>query len=148
MAVSEPRVAILGGSGRPGDRCPHLDAHEQRKPGGGAFPDFCELERVFAGTEPELQAVIVDGDDPNAGPAAVSRLRHAYPQLRIVLLCEFASPALVSCAIDNHLEGLVLQTDAVEDVVLALHHVLEGRAVMPVGWHAASDAAATARWRC
>ena len=31
-----------------------------------------------------------------------------------------------------------LQSDPAEDVVLALQHVLEGRSVMPAGWHAAS----------
>ena len=85
-----------------------------------------------------LQAVIVDGEDPAAGTAAVSKIRHAHPELRILLLCGVVSPAVVSCVIDEHVEGLVLQSDAAEDVVLALRHVLAGRAVMPAGWHAAS----------
>jgi DNA-binding NarL/FixJ family response regulator len=32
----------------------------------------------------------------------------------------------------------VLKSDTAEEAILALRHVLEGRAVMPVGWQAAS----------
>jgi len=104
----------------------------------GAFPSFRELDSVLAARRLNLHAVLVDAEDPAAGPPAVAKLRHAYPELKILLLCEVVSPAVVSCAIEKHVEGLVLQSDAVEEVVLALRHVLQGRAVMPVGWQAAS----------
>ena len=45
---------------------------------------------------------------------------------------------MVRCAIDEHADGVVLKSETVEDMVLALRHVLAGRAVMPVGWQAAS----------
>ena len=38
------------------------------------------------------------------------------------------------CAIEERVEGVALKSDAPEEVLLALGHVLEGRAVMPAGW--------------
>jgi len=45
---------------------------------------------------------------------------------------------VVRCAIEEHAEGVVLTSDTIEETILALRNVLEGRAVMPAGWHAAS----------
>ena len=61
-----------------------------------------------------------------------------HPKLKILLLCEVATPSVVRCAIEEHAEGVVLKSETVEDMVLALRHVLAGRAVMPAGWQAAS----------
>jgi DNA-binding NarL/FixJ family response regulator len=36
--------------------------------------------------------------------------------------------------IEQHVEGVVLKSDSAEEVILALRHVFEGRAVMPAGW--------------
>jgi DNA-binding NarL/FixJ family response regulator len=85
-----------------------------------------------------LGAAIVDADEQAAGLEAVAEIRCAYPKMKILLLCEVASPAIVRCAIDGHLDGVVLKSESAEEVVLALHHVLAGRAVMPAGWQAAS----------
>ncbi len=104
----------------------------------GAFASFTDLDHALAGRGLSPQVVIVDADDPAAGPAAVRKVRHAHPDLKILLLCEVPSRSVVSCAIEERVEGLVLQSDSAEDVALALRHVLEGRAVMPVGWHEAS----------
>jgi DNA-binding NarL/FixJ family response regulator len=138
MAAPEPRIAIVG-------RADALAADALTwmltKSGSsvvGAFPSFCEFESALGEDGSALHAVIVDGDDAAAGTAAVSKIRRAYPKLKILLLCGTVSRAVVSCAIEEHVEGLVLQSDAAEDLVLALRHVLDGRAVMPAGWQAAS----------
>jgi DNA-binding NarL/FixJ family response regulator len=138
MAAAEPRIAIVGGAGALATEALTWMLTKSGSSVVGAFSSFVEFERALAEGGPELDAVIVDGDDPAAGTAAVSKIRRAYPQLKILLLCAAVSRAVVSCAIDEHVEGLVLQSDAAEDVVLALRHVLEGRAVMPAGWQVAS----------
>jgi DNA-binding NarL/FixJ family response regulator len=138
MAALEPRVAIVGGAGALATEALTWMLTKSGSRVIGAFRSFDELDGVLGGHGVSLQAVIVDGTDAAAGTAAVSKIRRAYPELKILLLCDVASPAVVSCAMDEHLEGLVLNSDAVEDVVLALHHVLAGRAVMPAGWHARS----------
>ena len=104
----------------------------------GTFPGFCELDRALAARRVDPEAVIVHAEDPLAPAAEVAQIRRAYPQLKILLLCARASRSVVSCAIEERVEGLVLQSDSAEEVVLALRHVLEGRAVMPAGWQQAS----------
>jgi two-component system, NarL family, response regulator DevR len=104
----------------------------------GVYPGVRELGSVSRGGQPELQATIVDADGQAAGLAAVAEIRCAYPKLKILLLCEVASPAVVRCAINEYVDGVVLKSETFEEMVLALRHVLAGRAVMPVGWQAAS----------
>ncbi len=115
-----------------------MDAHRERQQGAWLLPG---LQRPRDGVKDGAQAphvAVVDAEDPAAGAPAVAALRRAYPDLRIMLLCEVASPALVGCAIEEHVDGVVLKSDAPGEMILALRHVLEGRSVMPAGWHAAS----------
>jgi DNA-binding NarL/FixJ family response regulator len=104
----------------------------------GACSTPRELEAVSPAGAPALEAVIVDTDDSAASPAAVAEIRRTYPELKILLLCDAVSTRVVRCAIDERVEGVVLKSDTAEELILALRHVLEGRAVMPVGWQAAS----------
>lgn len=104
----------------------------------GSYSSSTELETVARAGRLNLQAAIVYTDDPEAGPEAVAELKRAHPELKIVLLCETATPAVVRCAIEEQAEGVILTSDTVEEMILALGHVLEGRAVMPAGWQAAS----------
>jgi Response regulator containing a CheY-like receiver domain and an HTH DNA-binding domain len=138
MAASEPRIAIVGGAGALATEALTWMLTKSGSSVVGTFPSFDEFESVLGEGGSDLQAVIVDGADAAAGTAAVAKIRRAYPQLKILLLCGAVSRAVVSCSIEKHVEGLVLQSDAAEDVILALRHVLEGRAVMPAGWQAVS----------
>src|SRR5580704_16642762 len=104
----------------------------------GSYSSCRELETGSRADELNLQAAIVYTDDREAGPEAVAEIKCAHPELKILLLCEVATPAVVRCAIDEQAEGVVLTSDTVEEMTFALRHVLEGRAVMPVGWQAAS----------
>jgi DNA-binding NarL/FixJ family response regulator len=138
MAALEPRIAIVGGAGALATEALAWLLTESGNRVAGAFPGFAELAKFLGGSLASLEAVIVDAEDTAAGPAAVAEIRAAFPELKIVLLCEALSHAVVRCAIDRHVEGVVLHSDPVEEAVLTLRHVLEGRAVMPVGWRAAS----------
>jgi DNA-binding NarL/FixJ family response regulator len=104
----------------------------------GFYRDFSTLDEALRGGAPAPHVAVVDAEDPAAGAPAVAALRRAYPDLKILLLCEAVSPALVGCAIEEHVDGVVLKSDAPAEMILALRHVLEGRAVMPSGWHKAS----------
>lgn len=104
----------------------------------GVYSTVCELDPVLRAGPQELQAAIIDADEQTVGLGAVAEIRCGYPELKILLLCEVATPAVVRCAIEQHAEGIVLKSETVEDMVLALRHVLAGRAIMPAGWQAAS----------
>jgi DNA-binding NarL/FixJ family response regulator len=104
----------------------------------GVYSTALELDAVLSAGPQELQAAIINADEQTAGLDAVAEIRCRHPELKILLLCEVATPVVVRCAIEEHIEGVVLKSETVEDMVLALQHVLAGRAVMPVGWQAAS----------
>jgi len=102
----------------------------------GCYPDYRALDAALrAGGERSPQAALVDADDPAAGLSAVAELRLAYSELKILLLCGALTPAVVHCVIEHRVEGVVLESDSAEEVILALGHVLDGRAVMPAGWN-------------
>ncbi len=104
----------------------------------GSYPDVRALEAALAGGGQIPLLAVIDAEDPRAGRLAVAALRRACPAVKILLLCDVASQAVVRCAIEEHVEGVVLKSDAPEELILALSHVLEGRSVMPAGWQKAS----------
>jgi DNA-binding NarL/FixJ family response regulator len=138
VAALEPRIAIVGGAGALATEALAWMLTKSGNRVVGAYPSHRELGAGSRAGELNLQAAIVYTDDPEAGPEAVAEIKRAHPELKILLLCEVATPAVVRCAIDEQAEGVVLTSDTVEEMTFALRHVLEGRAVMPVGWQAAS----------
>lgn len=138
MTHDEPRVAIVSGEGALATEALAWMLTSSGNLVVGIFPTLHELAATSPAREPRLQAVIVDTDELSTGPATVAEIRRAYPELKILLICGGVSSEVVRCAIDERVEGVVLKSDTAEEVLLALRHVLEGRAVMPVGWQAAS----------
>lgn len=138
MAAAEPRIAIVGGSAAFVAEALAWTLTKRGIRVTGVYSRVSELpdhERAF---ELNVKGVIFDVDDGTAGPVAVAELRRARPDLKIVLLCERATRPIVRCAMDQQADGVILKSDAAADVVVALRHVLAGRAVMPRGWHEAS----------
>ena len=138
MAAVEAGIAIVGGAGAFVTDALTWLLTESGSRVVGSYRDFATLEAALRDGAQAPNVAVVDAEDPGAGPPAVSALRRAYPDLKILLLCELVSPALVGCVIDEHVDGVVLKADAPAEMIVALRHVLEGRAVMPRGWHEAS----------
>jgi DNA-binding NarL/FixJ family response regulator len=138
VAAVEAGIAIVGGAGAFVTDALTWLLTESGSRVVGSYRDFATLEAALRDGAQAPDVAVVDAEDPGAGPPAVSALRRAYPDLKILLLCELVSPALVGCVIDEHVDGVVLKADAPAEMIVALRHVLEGRAVMPRGWHEAS----------
>ncbi|HSZ69592.1 MAG TPA: response regulator transcription factor, partial [Solirubrobacteraceae bacterium] len=101
----------------------------------GVYATPRELRQDLSTDSSEAQIAIIDADDPACGIAVLAEVRRAHPKLKILLLCEPPlAPPVLRGAIDEDVEGLVLKSDSVEEVMLAFQHVLEGRSVMPSGW--------------
>lgn len=144
MAAAEARIAIVGVAG---GLIAEALASMLARSGSRVLGSYADLQGLKAALDDGLQtphAVVLDAEDPAAGPSAARALRQAYPGMKLLLLCEEVSPDVVRCVIEEQLEGVVLTSDGPEEMILALHHVLEGRAVMPAGWHAASLQSETA----
>jgi DNA-binding NarL/FixJ family response regulator len=138
VTAADPRIAIVGVVGALATEALSWIITENGNHVVGVYSTACELDAVLRAGPQELQAAIIDADEHTVGLEAVAELRCRYPELKILLLCEIATPSVVRCAIEEHAEGVVLKSETVEDMVLALRHVLAGRAVMPAGWQAAS----------
>ncbi len=102
----------------------------------GIYPDPRALRVELETRGIELQVALIDGDDHMCGNRAVEELRRAHPGLKIMLLCETLTQAILRCAIDAGIDGVVLKSDSTDDLLDALGHVLDGRSVMPAGWQA------------
>jgi DNA-binding NarL/FixJ family response regulator len=135
--MTEPRIAIVGGAGTLAAEALRWMLTEGGNRVVGTYPSTCEFVSATRAGEVDPQVAIVDADDQAGTAAVVGKIRGAHPAVKIVLLCEATSRAVVHCAIDEHVEGLVVKSDTAEQLRLAVRHVVEGRSVMPVGWHAA-----------
>ncbi|HEY2767334.1 MAG TPA: response regulator transcription factor [Solirubrobacteraceae bacterium] len=102
----------------------------------GVYADPRSMCRDLDARIAEIQVALLDADDRACGVAAVADLRRAHPRLKILVLCDALTPSLMRCAIEERIEGVVLKSDTVEDVIVALAHVSSGRSVMPAGWQA------------
>jgi DNA-binding NarL/FixJ family response regulator len=133
-----PRVAILGGVGTFVTEALTWMLMESGSRVMGAYPSVRALRAALSGDAAEVQVVVVDAEDHDSGTAVLPALRRGHPRLKVLLLCEAFTPAIARCALAGDVEGVVLKSDSVEEVILALHHILDGRAVMPAGWQAVS----------
>jgi DNA-binding NarL/FixJ family response regulator len=104
----------------------------------GVYGTPRELREDLSVASVEPQALFIDADDGACGIAVLPEVRRAHPELKILLLCEAVTAAIVRGAIEERVEGVVLKSDSVDEVIQALRHVLDGRSVMPVGWQAIS----------
>jgi len=110
----------------------------------GIYPSARALKADLDGTGATPRVVFLDAEDSVGGVAAVPEVRRVFSALKIVLLCEALTPPVLRCALEHGVEGVVLKSDSVEELVAALRHVLEGRAVMPGGWQDVAVEAAEA----
>lgn len=128
------QAAIVGGSGSLASEALGLTLVQSGSVLAGIYPDPRTLRVELEASAAEVQVALIDGDDQLCGSRAVKELKCAHPGLKIVLLCETLTPAILRCAIDAGIDGVVLKSDSTDDLLAALDHVLDGRSVMPAGW--------------
>ena len=72
--------------------------------------------------------VVVDVAMPNLnGVDAAGRIRKRFPDVQVVILSMHAASSYVIRALRNGALGYVLKSDDIEDVIEAIHWVVEGR---------------------
>jgi DNA-binding NarL/FixJ family response regulator len=83
------------------------------------------------------------GFDPASGPlAALDRVAHAAPGLRVVVLADGPDQRLCLAARSGELDGVVLTSAGGVELVAALAQVVAGHSVFPAGWLRQGQAAA------
>jgi DNA-binding NarL/FixJ family response regulator len=137
-AQDGPLVALLGGVGALATEALTWMLTESGCRVLGVYASPRELRDDLDAGGGEAQVLLIDADDPAYGIAVLAEVKRRHPKLKILLLCEAITPVIVHGAITEQVEGLVLKSDSVEEVITAFHHVLEGRSVMPCGWQAVS----------
>lgn len=134
----EAKVAIVGGRQPLVNEALSWVLIENRIDVLGCFGTADDLQRALASGADPPEVVLVDADDEAAGAGAVSSLARVLPALKLVLLCEVASRAIVDCVLSEPIAGVVLKSDSPQEMILALRNVLVGRSVMPASWDRAS----------
>jgi DNA-binding NarL/FixJ family response regulator len=137
-AQDGPLVALLGGVGALATEALTWMLTESGGRVLGVFATPRELREILDTGGSEVQVLLIDADDSAYGIAVLAEVRRWHPKMRILLLCEAVTPAIVRGAIAEEAEGVVLKSDSVEEVIVAFRHILEGRSVMPCGWQAVS----------
>lgn len=137
-AQDGPLVALLGGVGTLATEALTWMLTESGSRVLGVYATPRELREDLDSGCSEAQVLFIDADDSGYGIAVLAEVRRRHPKMAILLLCEAVTPAIVHGAIEEGVEGLVLKSDSVEEVITAFHHLLEGRSVMPCGWQAVS----------
>ncbi len=76
--------------------------------------------------------VIMDLMMPELSGAAATRLIHdAYPEIKILVLTSFATSKEMSEAISGGASGALMKDTAANDLISAIHAVLEGKRLIP-----------------
>jgi DNA-binding NarL/FixJ family response regulator len=130
--AARPRIAIVGGVGLATEALTWMLSTT----GHQVVGVYADCRALMDAACPDVQAAVIDSGDRAEG--LVADLRRGCPEIRILLLCEAVTQLIVRCTVAQRVEGVALKSDSPEDVILALGHVLDGRSVMPCGWHAAT----------
>jgi len=126
-AQDGPLVALLGGVGTLATEALTWMLTESGSRVLGVYATPRELREDLDSGCSEAQVLFIDADDSGYGVAVLAEVRRRHPKMAILLLCEAVTPAIVHGAIEEGVEGLVLKSDSVEEVITAFHHILEGR---------------------
>jgi DNA-binding NarL/FixJ family response regulator len=126
-----PRIALIGGSKL------HQEAltwvlNAEGADVVGSFETAGALLETIETSEPDV--VMIDADDADAGVGAIIELREAAPHVKIIVLAEEATPQVISAAVEQRVEGVLLKEHSADELVSALQHVLRGRSIFPGGW--------------
>jgi DNA-binding NarL/FixJ family response regulator len=126
-----PRIALVGGSKL------HQEAltwvlNAEGAEVVGSFETAAALLETIEASDPDV--VMIDADDADAGVGAIVELREAAPRTKIIVLAEDATPQVISAAVEQRVEGVLLKEHSADELVSALQHVLKGRSVFPGGW--------------
>jgi DNA-binding NarL/FixJ family response regulator len=129
------RVAVADGRSLIADALGAVVAADQR------FALGCVASGDLAA--PEIAAAAPDivllgvARDISGSLAFVDALARQAPGVPIVLIADAVSADLVGCVLDRSLGGLLLTDHPAADLLASLAHIVQGRAVLPVGWQAA-----------
>jgi DNA-binding NarL/FixJ family response regulator len=130
----ETLVAVLGEGGAFATEALVWTLEETGRRVLGVHRSVRELQLDLRSSGAKAHVVFVDADDPTRGVSALAEIRQIDPRLKVMLLCDELTPSILRRAIEQRVEGVVLKSDSVEDLLAAFEHVLDGRAVMPCGW--------------
>ena len=130
----QPRIALAGGiSGLAGEAL----AWMLRADGNDVIGEHASVEDLLSALElAPCDAAILDVDDDAIGTRSVYELRRAHTELKLLILTTAVTRSVRRCAEDNGVGGVLLKTDSADEALAALHNVLDGRVVLPSGWHA------------
>lgn len=99
----------------------------------GTFESVVQYLADGAGHRPAVLVLDCDGCGSEIAQA-VTALRSARSDSKILMLCRQISQEVVGCAVAHRAGGVILKSCSTEEMRTAIAYVATGRTVMPVGW--------------
>lgn len=128
-----PSIAFLGAQPLVSDALSYLLSATTDFSVVGAFVDVAGLMEATDGAGAELAMVDVDAPG-DVGWAALAELQVAGVS-KVVLLAETLTRNVIAAAVEHRVDGVLLKSESLVDLLAALRHIVSGHTVFPAGWH-------------
>ena len=131
-------VALIGGQRLLRDATATLLAREEAL---DVLGSFASAEDYVAHGGGALTGAVLlldcDENDPACWEREISRLITPYAKTSIVLLCREACEAVLRCAVEQRVSGVILKSYTTRQIRQTIAYIATGRTVMPAGWQRA-----------
>lgn len=91
----------------------------------GQALSFDDAVPLIKKRRPHLAILEFNGDFPDA-VESIARMRHAFPQLKVLLFCAHFSEPLLAKAIEFGIDGVVTKHSSREEIERAIHTISDG----------------------
>jgi DNA-binding NarL/FixJ family response regulator len=133
-AKEEVTLALIGGQRLLRDATASLLASEDGLRMFGAFESADHFLQAGIEEPPAVLLLDCDDDDPACWQNAIGRLSAAYVQCGVVMLCREIREEAIRCALEQHVNGVILKSYPAQQIREAIAYIATGRTVMPAGW--------------
>ena len=131
-------MALIGGQRLLRDATATLLAREEGLEVLGSFASATDYLASAAGAGTAAVLLLdCDEQDPACWEAEIAKLISPYEQTRIVLLCREACEAVLRCAVEQRVSGVILKSYTTRQIRQTIAYMATGRTVMPAGWQLA-----------
>lgn len=130
----EVAIALIGGQRLLRDATASLLASEDGLRICGTFESAGHFLEVGVEDQPAVLLLDCDEDDPACWRDAIGSLSSAYVRCGVVMLCGELREEAIRCALEQHVNGLILKSYPTRQIRESIAYIATGRTVMPAGW--------------
>jgi DNA-binding NarL/FixJ family response regulator len=130
----EVTIVLIGGQRLLRDATASLLASEDGLRMCGTFESTSHFLEVGVEESPAVLLLDCDEDDPVCWRDAIASLSSAEVRCGVVMLCGELREEAIRCALEQHVNGLILKSYPTRQIRESIAYIATGRTVMPAGW--------------